>query len=719
MAAPLTWRNVDAPDFRGSMDGYRIAGQSFDRAFQGISQGLDKFDEYRRTQAENAVLNASTAFADPAALRDAIASGAVFNGVDRSLVGRAALGALDTRAGTLLQQAAGQQELNTAKQLDPLRVRQAGLNIDKTELDNRFGTATFDTRVNQLGANLQSTQANTAQTRQETDQRGRLFPGQLSLQGLQIDNATLGRDRGRYQFANEQEADAAAKEARGLISELSVGAAGPVDMQTILGTDRFRKLSPGAQAVVLQSIPNATGVQRALTAAAGPTVGGAFASNIPIPETHNYVQSILRNAGTVQGTNAEKAEQLLPHLIRQESGGRDNVTSPVGAQGRTQVMPATGVDPGFGVRPMQNQTPQEFERFGRDYLKAMLDRYDGDPAKALAAYNAGPGRVDNWTGGSANSREARTDAATLAAQAGRSGTNISVARGQTIDGTLIPGYREAADAREAPVDVARRLAKEKYPGVSEAELLTRVQETMARGRVNPTQAGLILADSAVGAGMLRRNLPSILGGYTVGVDPSAAASRADSARRGEVFDAAAADAQQGASQANIKAATDAANAALAAEQAAERRGTFSSEVMARYRADRVMAQEALKTLTARQQANPAQQPNFDRPAVAAQTGGTTPANPMLSRVAADDPANTAFGNPNPAPVATTVNGVSRPADQAQLPVFRTPNRASVDRVLSTAVSEAKQRGAPPASVIAAQYGIPVERLRAALEEASR
>lgn len=85
---------------------------------------------------------------------------------------------------------------------------------------------------------------------------------------------------------------------------------------------------------------------------------------------------------------------MMPNLIQAESGGDPNAVSPKGARGLTQVMPATAVDPGFGVQPMRDNTPEEQVRFGNDYLNAMQNRYDGDPRLAAAAYNAGPGRVD-------------------------------------------------------------------------------------------------------------------------------------------------------------------------------------------------------------------------------------------------------------------------------------------------------------------------------------
>jgi|GEM_PF-4791144 len=83
-----------------------------------------------------------------------------------------------------------------------------------------------------------------------------------------------------------------------------------------------------------------------------------------------------------------------------ESGNRDFnkdgswVTSPVGAKGRMQVMPGTITDPGFGVKPAKDNSPEELARVGRDYLDAMAKRYGGDMAKAWGAYNWGPGNLD-------------------------------------------------------------------------------------------------------------------------------------------------------------------------------------------------------------------------------------------------------------------------------------------------------------------------------------
>ena len=82
-----------------------------------------------------------------------------------------------------------------------------------------------------------------------------------------------------------------------------------------------------------------------------------------------------------------------------ESGNRDfdaqgrPIVSPAGAMFRNQVMPATAAQPGFGIRPAQSQTPEEYNRVGQEYYQAMLKKFGGNEQAAAAAYNAGPGTV--------------------------------------------------------------------------------------------------------------------------------------------------------------------------------------------------------------------------------------------------------------------------------------------------------------------------------------
>ena len=110
-------------------------------------------------------------------------------------------------------------------------------------------------------------------------------------------------------------------------------------------------------------------------------------------QSYPVITSRLRNV---------PVEWALVHaLIRQESVFDFKAQSPAGALGLMQLMPATAreVAGKLGVRHSTNMlvsNPDHNIRLGSKYLQDMLARFGGSYPLAIAAYNAGPGRVDRW-----------------------------------------------------------------------------------------------------------------------------------------------------------------------------------------------------------------------------------------------------------------------------------------------------------------------------------
>lgn len=114
--ATLTWRNVDSPNFADAMAGYRSSAEMLNNAFDSLRQGLGDFQAQRTADADSQVLANSLQFTDPAAYQEALKSGAILGGIDPTRVSSQAIGALASRAGTLINNSANEYDLNRAKE---------------------------------------------------------------------------------------------------------------------------------------------------------------------------------------------------------------------------------------------------------------------------------------------------------------------------------------------------------------------------------------------------------------------------------------------------------------------------------------------------------------------------------------------------------------------------------------------------------------------------
>jgi soluble lytic murein transglycosylase-like protein len=145
----------------------------------------------------------------------------------------------------------------------------------------------------------------------------------------------------------------------------------------------------------------------AFPAAAASSQSAAFDLTLPIPadllvpeesvaDPHLHASALpeaYRTKVMELSARFDLSPTLIEALVWQESRWRQGAVSPKGAQGLAQLMPGTarelGVDPSDPFANLEG---------GARYLRQQIDRFDGDLEKALAAYNAGPGRVEKAGG---------------------------------------------------------------------------------------------------------------------------------------------------------------------------------------------------------------------------------------------------------------------------------------------------------------------------------
>jgi len=125
------------------------------------------------------------------------------------------------------------------------------------------------------------------------------------------------------------------------------------------------------------------------------TVGGASPIQTRTPRIR--MRRAQSKSDQAEISQAAAAVALSPALIEavawRESRMTPGIVSPAGAIGEMQLMPATAR--ALGVDPLDSR--QNFNG-GAVYLRSLMQHYNGDLIRSLAAYNAGPGAVDRYGG---------------------------------------------------------------------------------------------------------------------------------------------------------------------------------------------------------------------------------------------------------------------------------------------------------------------------------
>jgi soluble lytic murein transglycosylase len=160
------------------------------------------------------------------------------------------------------------------------------------------------------------------------------------------------------------------------------------------------------------------------------------------------------------GGGAEPA--LVLGITRQESGFDPNVRSGVGARGMMQLMPTTAVivarRAGMSYSAGMLDDPDYNMRLGSSFLGQLVNQFSGSYVMAVAAYNAGPGRPNQWISWCGDPRGASTDPVDFIECIPFSETRNYVMR--VMEGMQV--YRAKLNGGSAPITLASDLQRGSY-----------------------------------------------------------------------------------------------------------------------------------------------------------------------------------------------------------------------------------------------------------------
>lgn len=500
--AQITWRNVDAPNFSGVGDSIRSFSGLLGNATAGLSDALGNFQTAARQEVGNQVMQNALQYQDPTEYRNALASGALFQGVDPSLISNRTLENLDSRTGNLLNQATQQQALDyntyrTGRMQDlDARGDAASPALRQLALAYQSGDPNTIARAQQqYGGALDSLPADQVQE----------IMGRLQNQG----SNAIGQRRDLFNLGTNMRDDADSQAAIGALSQIVRGAENPNDAR-ILAEAYSRGLSPTAQArlqgLLAQQYPGTYGNN--VTSAPG-TAGTRSGS--PFDVTYQF-----------QGTSKPITQMSIGEVTNHQANMISSQgASPVGAY---QINKATLED--FAPKVLGENwrnmplSPENQDKIGEAIFNARKNGNLKDTWAALPDSTVGAYKNRTWNEMKGLIAQAEVGANPLAVQqAVQSNQAVSNFATGMIGTRLmennavgnVPDYLRTLGDTATPGEVVNRLLENDFKGADRNWVLARVNEIAQRAGVSPAMAATVMqrAQTNVPENMIWRGLQGL------------------------------------------------------------------------------------------------------------------------------------------------------------------------------------------------------------------
>jgi hypothetical protein len=643
--AALTWRNVDAPDFRGSLDAYRQSSQMLNQALGGASDALGKFDNAQNQGANQQVMLEALKYNDPKAYQDALASGSLTAGVDPRRLSTATIQGLGSRSGDLLNQAVTGQRLQSA-QYGQNRTEQLNSATDNArEAIGAMTAAAASGDPAQVAAARQQYGPILAQL--QGDQQIGLAKDAQSLQ-----SGFLGNQSKAFNNMTTQRDDAETRAAQAAFTDVLRRSASPDDARSILESQNYdpavrAKLNnmiqaqfPGTYGSL--SSGSGGGIAPSAPGTHGTKAGSAYDATVGFQATPTPI------SGMTMGQAVDFGEKSLIPATR----GRADLGLPPdlgsSAMGPFQITASTMKDLGpkvFGDKwkdtPM---TPENQDKLGKELFD---QRKGGDLSKTWTSLpDAAPGAYKNKSWDEMRNIIAQGEVGATLDPIPKGATERAVAETTSrfmqntgMGGAAADIAKNVGDTRPQG-QIVNDLTKEggSFAGADKGLVTEAINRVMQDGQVNAAQAGAILErnpERATWASAIRgylggRDTTRNLGG-DIRINDAGVQAEIQSQRQGNTVDKMLAQATTGAQVQALQSAQQTFTAAQNQYNAAAARAETQPGLRAqlpRYKAAMDEAQKALELQLESQRT----EPNFQARRIARPP---TPAE--QAKVAAADP----------------------------------------------------------------------------------